>query len=257
MSATTLQGSVSERTGSDVDFSVRNLWKVFGPNAHKVANDESLAGLSATGKPQWDLGGVSIEGSDVWVAGSGKTLAHFENGVMRVQTTTHPNEPGADLLRVWHRSANEWWAVGEAYLQRDAPAAGDWVVGRGAILRAFGLAGSENPATREPVLAIVGADGWLYKYDYTDPGTYPWQPPNYRPARLELRRDLRAIWLDGAAKGWAVGLDGQIISVDLENFAYARFETPTRDHLLGLWGTSVRKTWVVGGRSEGVILRSR
>ena len=48
MSATTLQGSVSERTGSDVDFSVRNLWKVFGPNAHKVANDESLAGLSAT-----------------------------------------------------------------------------------------------------------------------------------------------------------------------------------------------------------------
>ncbi len=48
MSATTLQGSVSERTGSDVDFSVRNLWKVFGPNAHEVANDESLAGLSAT-----------------------------------------------------------------------------------------------------------------------------------------------------------------------------------------------------------------
>lgn len=48
MSVTTLQSNVSERTSSDVDFSVRNLWKVFGPNAEKIAHDESVAGLSAT-----------------------------------------------------------------------------------------------------------------------------------------------------------------------------------------------------------------
>jgi hypothetical protein len=38
---------------------------------------------------------------------------------------------------------------------------------------------------------------------------------------------------------------------------YQRAVTPTSDHLLGVWGLSVGEAWAVGGRSTGVVLRSR
>ncbi|HAM26230.1 MAG TPA: glycine/betaine ABC transporter ATP-binding protein [Microbacteriaceae bacterium] len=47
MSAAAAQEIASNRVSTDVDFSVRNLWKVFGTDAHRIAKDESLAGQSA------------------------------------------------------------------------------------------------------------------------------------------------------------------------------------------------------------------
>lgn len=215
------------------------------------------AGLQANGQPTWDLGGVWVEGNEVWVAGAGSTLARRVGGSMQVTQTTHPNRPGADFIRVFSRGPNEWWAAGDMTFAEWDGAAASWAEGRGAILRVFGIAGSVHP-TMGRILVAVGADGQMLQYSYTDTGSYPWQPPNWSADRLELRRDLRSVWLavDGGV-GWTVGLDGQVVHLDVPQRRYQRAKTPTSDHLLGVWGLSVRESWAVGGRSTGVLLRSR
>jgi hypothetical protein len=65
------------------------------------------------------------------------------------------------------------------------------------------------------------------------------------------------VWLDGAARGWSVGLDGQLLELNLAMQRYTRHLTPVNDHLLGVWGTALNRSWAVGGRIDGVILRSR
>jgi glycine betaine/proline transport system ATP-binding protein len=47
MSSTALQAPARERTSADIDFSVRDLWKVFGADAQKIAADTSLRQHSA------------------------------------------------------------------------------------------------------------------------------------------------------------------------------------------------------------------
>jgi hypothetical protein len=133
---------------------------------------------------------------------------------------------------------------------------GAWGEGRGAIFSAFGIWGSSLPATSAPVTLVVGAGGNCYDYDYTTLSDYPWQPI-WSPAQFELKKDLRSVWLDGASQGWAVGLDGQIMQINLATLNHQRHLTPVSDHLLGVWGTSVSTSWAVGGRTDGVILRSR
>jgi len=92
---------------------------------------------------------------------------------------------------------------------------------------------------------------------YADTGMYPWQPPSWSADALEFRRDLRAAWLGATGAGWTVGLDGEIVSVDIPARRYRRVVTPTGDHLLGVWGTSADDVWAVGGRSTGLLLRKR
>ncbi|MFT3713409.1 MAG: hypothetical protein QM817_37610 [Archangium sp.] len=215
------------------------------------------AGLLASGQPTWDLGGVWVEGNEVWVGGGGSTLARRVGGSMQVLQTSHPNMPSADFIRVYARGPNEWWVGGDMTFYEWDGAAAQWSAGRGAIMRAFGMAGSVHP-TMGRILVAVGADGQMLQYGYSDTGMYPWQPPNWNAETYELRRDLRSVWLtaDGGL-GWTVGLDGEIVSLDLVAHRYARSMTPTSDHLLGVWGLSVRETWAVGGRSTGVLLRSR
>ena len=215
------------------------------------------AGLLASGQPTWDLGGVWVEGGDVWVAGGGSTLAHRVGGAMQVVQTSHPNMPQADFIRLYARNANEWWAGGDiTFFEWDGVAPG-WSQGRGAIMRAFGMAGSVHP-TMGRILVAVGGDAQMLQYSYTDTGTYPWQPPSWNAETLELRRDLRSVWLtaDGGL-GWTVGLDGELVSLDVPARRYVRSMTPTSDHLLGVWGVSGRDAWAVGGRSTGVLLHSR
>ncbi len=220
------------------------------------------AGLSAAGQPAWDLGGVSATASAVWVVGGGGTVAHLEGGKMRVITTTNANAPGADVFKVWHRDDGEWWGVGAAFRTYDGGSDFVWENGRGSIAMIFGMAGAENPTTHEPILVGVGTyfgsnEGNLLQYSYTDTSPYPWQPPSFTAEKLDLKRDLRGIWLDPAARGWTVGLDGELVELDMVPRKYTRHVSPTHDHLLGVWGTAVNSTWAVGGRSEGVILRSR
>ena len=220
------------------------------------------AGLSTSGQPGWDLGGVWVRGSKVWVVGSGQTIATFENGKMTVMRTTHPNAPGPDLLKVWARDDDEWWAAGERYQIYDGGVANEWADGRGTVSRPFAIAGGVHPTTGAPILVSVGS-GYdmapsLHSYNYNDPGSYPWQPPDFRASTYELRRDLRAIWLDPNARGWSVGLDGQLLQLDMTiRGGFVRHVSPTKDHLLGVWGTAVNSTWAVGGRSDGIILKSR
>ncbi|MES2094334.1 MAG: glycine betaine/L-proline ABC transporter ATP-binding protein [Actinomycetota bacterium] len=47
MSSTAVQAPARERTSADIDFSVRNLWKVFGADAKRIAADTSLRDHSA------------------------------------------------------------------------------------------------------------------------------------------------------------------------------------------------------------------
>lgn len=47
MSATTLQSPAATRNDTAVDFAVRNLWKVFGADAQRIASDPSFTGHSA------------------------------------------------------------------------------------------------------------------------------------------------------------------------------------------------------------------
>ena len=213
------------------------------------------AGLLPSGRPQRDLGGVWATANEVWIAGAGNTLARYASNALRVVQSGALDSTSPDLLKLWGRNDTELWAAGD-YAFRDYDGA-QWAVGRGSILRVFGLWGSVNPMNGSRVLVAVGADGWLYSYDYTDTGTYPWQPPSFRPEAYELKRDLRSVWLDGASRGWAVGLDGQLLELDVAAGRYTRHLTPVNDHLLGVWGTAVGRSWAVGGRTDGVILRSR
>lgn len=214
------------------------------------------AGLLASGQPTWDLGGVWAQGSELWVAGGGGTLARRTPTGFQVVHSTHPNTPGADLIRLYARDATEWWAVGDMSIRTWDGAAATWGTGSGAILRMFGLAGSLMGSTR--LLVAVGADGRMLQLNYTDTGMYPWQPPGFSPERLELKRDLRAIWLTAqGGLGWTVGLDGELVAVDVANRRYQRLLSPTMDHLLGVWGASSDEVWAVGGRSTGVVLRRR
>lgn len=214
------------------------------------------AGLLASGQPTWDLGGVFVDGSQVWVAGGGNTLARRTGTGFQVVHSTHPNAPGADLIRVYARGPTEWWAVGDMSIRTWDGVAPTWSTGSGAILRMFGIAGSMMGTTR--LLVAVGADGSMLAFSYTDTGMYPWQPPNWSADRLELKRDLRSVWLTAqGGLGWTVGLDGQIVSVDVANRRYQRQLSPVNDHLLGVWGTGLDDVWAVGGRSTGVILRRR
>lgn len=213
-------------------------------------------GLASDGAPPRDLGGVWATSTEAWISGAGDTLAHYSGGTLRVTQSANPNVLAPDLIRMWRRSATEWWAAGDnAFRQYDGSS---WAVGRGAIVRAFGLWGAVNPTTLNPVLLAVGEDGRMVSYNYTDTGTYPWQPPGWNPASLELKRDLRSVWLDSAtARGWTVGLDGQIVEVNAATSRYVRHVTPVGDHLLGVWGTAPNRVWAVGGRIDGVILRTR
>ncbi len=213
------------------------------------------AGLLPSGQPQRDLGGVWASSNEVWVSGAGNTLARYAGNVLRVVQSDPLNAISPDLIKVWGRNDVELWSAGDfAFREYDGAR---WAAGRGAILRVFGIWGSINPMTSARVLVAVGADGAILSYDYSDTGMYPWQPPSYRPETFELARDLRSVWLDGAARGWAVGLDGQLLELDLVNRRYVRHLTPVNDHLLGVWGTALNRTWAVGGRVGGVILRSR
>jgi hypothetical protein len=213
-------------------------------------------GLSPSGAPPSDLGGVCATATEAWISGAGDTLAHYSGGVLQVTQSAHPNALAPDLLKVWRRSATEWWAGGDmAFRQYDGAS---WMPGRGAIIRMFGMWGSVNPMNMTPILISVGADGSLLSYSYTDTGMYPWQPPSWNADTLELKRDLRSVWLDAAtARGWTVGLDGQIVELDMVMRRYTRHLTPVNDHLLGVWGTATNRSWAVGGRIDGVILRSR
>lgn len=214
------------------------------------------AGLLPSGQPTWDLGGVWAESGDVWVAGGGGTLARRTGSGFQVVHSTHPNRPGADLIRIYGRNPGEWWAVGDLSIRTWDGSSPDWGTGNGSIMRMFGIAGSMAGATR--ILVTVGDDGRMLQYDYLAGGEYPWQPPNWSPDRLELKRDLRAVWLTAqGGLGWTVGLDGQIVSVDVPNRRYQRLPTPATDHLLGVWGTGLDDVWAVGGRSTGIILRRR
>ncbi len=214
------------------------------------------AGLSPSGAPPRDLGGVWATASEAWISGAGDTLAHWNGSALQVTQSAHPNELSPDLLKVWRRSPTEWWAGGDmAFRQYDGAS---WTVGRGAIQRVFGLWGAVNPMNMMPVLVAVGADGAMLAYSYTDLGMYPWQPPSWNPDALELKRDLRSVWLDPAtARGWTVGLDGQIVEVNMATQRYTRHVTPVNDHLLGVWGTATNRSWAVGGRTDGVVLRTR
>ena len=219
------------------------------------------AGLSTSGQPRWDLGGVSATASAVWVVGGGGTIAHFAAGTMQVVQTTNPNAPGTDFFKVMNRDDGEWWAGGGATMMYDGGSAG-WLPSRGSVFVLFSIAAAANPTTHEPILVGAGTgfgsnEGGILQYSYTDPSTYPWQPPGFVPSKYDLNRDLRGIWLDPGAHGWTVGLDGELVELDIVPRRYARHVSPTHDHLLGVWGTSVSSTWAVGGRSEGVILRSR
>lgn len=215
------------------------------------------AGLQLNGQPTWDLGGVWVDGTEVWVAGGGSTLAHRVGGSMQVVQTTHPNQPGADFIRLFSRGPNEWWAAGDMTFFEWDGAAPSWTQGRGAILRVFGMAGSTHP-TMGRILVAVGADGQMLQYAYTDTGAYPWQPPSWNAETYELRRDLRSVWLNAdGGLGWTVGLDGQLVHLNVPQRRYQRSMTPTSDHLLGVWGVTVNDAWAVGGRSTGVLLHSR
>ncbi len=214
------------------------------------------AGLLPSGQPTWDLGGVWVQGSDLVVAGGGGTLARRVGSSMQVVQSSHPNRPEPDLIRLFARSPTEWWAVGDMSIREWNGSAADWTTGRGAILRMFGLAFSNHASG--PILVAVGADGMMLRYSFTDTGTYPWQPPSWSADALELRRDLRAVWLGATSgTGWAVGLDGQIVSTNIPATRHRRIVTPTGDHLLGVWGTGPDDVWAVGGRSSGVLLRKQ
>ena len=213
------------------------------------------AGLLPSGQPQRDLGGVWATSTDVWIAGGGNTLARFSGGTLRVVQSDPLNMVSPDLIKLWGRSDTELWAGGNFAFRRYDGA--QWTVGLGAIQRSFGIWGSVNPSNGNRILVSVGADGSILSFSYTDTGAYPWQPPNYRPETYELRRDLRSVWLDGAARGWSVGLDGQLLELNLAMQRYTRHLTPVNDHLLGVWGTALNRSWAVGGRIDGVILRSR
>ncbi len=211
------------------------------------------AGLLPSGQPPGDLGGVWATANEVWMAGPSSTLARYAAGSLRVVQAARPGI-GADLAKIYRRDANEWWAAGDhAVLSYDG---GTWTEGRGAIFSGFGIWGSTLPATSAPVTVVVGASGNCYDYDYNTLSGYPWQPI-YSPAEFELKKDLRSVWLDGASQGWAVGLDGQIMQLNLATKKHQRHVTPVGDHLLGVWGTSVGSSWAVGGRTDGIILRSR
>lgn len=213
------------------------------------------AGLLPSGQPQRDLGGVWATSTEVWISGAGNTLARHAGSTLRVVQSDAINSVSPDLIKVWGRNDTEVWAAGDfAFREYDGA---QWADGRGSILRVFGIWGSVNPMNGSRVLVAVGNDGSILAYNYTDPGSYPWQPPNFNADTYELKRDLRSVWLDGAARGWAVGLDGQLMELDLVNRRYVRHLTPVFDHLLGVWGTAVNRSWAVGGRVDGVILRSR
>jgi hypothetical protein len=214
------------------------------------------AGLLPSGAPPRDLGGVWATATEAWIVGGGGTEAHYSSGQLRVTWSLSLNETSGDLLRIWRRNATEWWAAGDySFANYDG---NSWQGYRGAVWRIFGLWGAVNPMTAAPVIVAVGADGVLVSLDYMDTSPYPWQPPRFNPAALELKRDLRSVWLeDATAHGWAVGLDGEIVEVDVPDFYYVRHVTPVGDHLLGVWGTAVNKSWAVGGRVDGVILKSR
>ena len=211
------------------------------------------AGLSPSGQPPGDLGGVWATANEVWMTGTSSTLARYAGGTLRVVQAARPGV-GADLAKLYRRSATEWWAAGDhAVFSYDG---GAWGEGRGAIFSAFGIWGSSLPATSAPVTVIVGSGGNCYDYDYSTLSGYPWQPI-WNPAQFELKKDLRSVWLDGASQGWAVGLDGQIMQLNLATKNHQRHVSPVGDHLLGVWGTSVSASWAVGGRTDGVILRTR
>ena len=213
------------------------------------------AGLLSSGQPQRDLGGVWATSSAVWICGAGNTLARYDGSSLRVVQSAGLNDLASDLIKLWGRTDSELWAAGDfAFREFDGT---QWAVGRGGIQRVFGLWGSMNPTSGNRILVAVGADAVILAYDYTDTGTYPWQPPSYRPEAYELKRDLRSVWLDGAAHGWSVGLDGQLLEVNFATQRYVRHVSPVFDHLLGVWGTAVNRSWAVGGRTDGVILRSR
>ncbi len=213
------------------------------------------AGLLPSGRPQRDLGGVWASSNEVWIAGGGDTLACYRNGALRVVQSDPLNQFSTDLIKIWGRNDSEVWAAGDfAFREYNGVR---WAQGRGAIMRAFGLWGSVNPMTGERVVVAVGSGGVMLSYSYVDTGAYPWQPPSYSPENFELRHDLRSVWLDGAARGWAVGLDGQLLELNLITSRFVRHLSPVNDHLLGVWGTAVNRSWAVGGRVDGVILRSR
>ncbi|MBL8949299.1 MAG: hypothetical protein JNK82_00885 [Myxococcaceae bacterium] len=214
------------------------------------------AGLSASGAPPRDLGGVWATATEAWISGAGDTLAQWNGSTLRVTQSASPNELAPDLLKIWRRGPTEWWAAGDMAFRENNGTG--WAQGRGAIQRVFGIWGAVNPMNMARVLVAVGADGSMLSYSYTDSGQYPWQPPSWNPDALELRRDLRSVWLDAAtARGWTVGLDGQIVEVNMVTSRYVRHVTPVGDHLLGVWGTAPNRSWAVGGRVDGVILRSR
>jgi 8-oxo-dGTP pyrophosphatase MutT (NUDIX family) len=209
------------------------------------------AGLPASGQPTWDFGGVWATDSDVWVAGGGGTLAHSTGGAFQVVQSSPHSSPAADFAKLWRRDDTEWWAGGNLDFHEWDGVSATWSPGKGAIASVFGLWGSTVPATGEKVLVAVGTDAALLQFSYTDTGSYPWQPPSWNRGALELARDLRSVWLDDAAKGWTVGLDGELVQLNFATHQYTRHVSPTSDHLLGVWGVGVHQAWARRWASAG------
>src|SRR5688572_31970358 len=61
-------------------------------------------GLSQSGAPPRDLGGVWATATEAWISGAGDTLAHYSGGVLQVTQSAHPNVLAPDLLKVDRKS---------------------------------------------------------------------------------------------------------------------------------------------------------
>jgi hypothetical protein len=218
------------------------------------------AGVNANGSTGYDLGGIFSIGNITWAVGVGGTLVEINGNTATVRRSSKLDAPEPDFLRVFAQGPTEWWAVGDYDNIFRSTDGVNWNKSKGGIARFFGIWGVTQNPSNAPLLVGACDDGRLLSFDYMAPSTesYPWQPPSYDPRSAGVQKDLRALWFDESSRGVAVGLDGTILEINLGNAKrFVRQVSPTFDHLLGVWGSSQNAVWAVGGRSTGVILKSK
>ena len=162
--------------------------------------------------------------SDVWAVGFSGALLHWDGSAWRPQTSG-TNE---SLTCIWGSSATEAWAVGTS----------------GTILQWQGATWSSEPSpTTEDILAVWGSsdsDVWAV----TDSGTVLHRDGSAWSVSSNGRTRLSGLWGSGPADIWAVGSVGTILHYD--GSSWSAVSGGTTDDLIGLWGSSAADVWAVG-----------
>jgi len=207
-----------------------------GITVAKAITLQSVNGASSTTvRPTIDdLRGVwGSSSSDIFAAGYGGTIAHYNGSAWSSQTSGTTN----NLYGVWGSSSSDVFAVGYG----------------GTILHYNGTSWSSQTRRTDNNLYSVWGTSSSNVYAVGASGTILHYTNAWRFQTSNTTSNLYGVWGSGANDIFAVGASGTILHSD-DGSTWSSKASGTTNTLYGVWGTSSSNVYAVG--ASGTILRS-